>query len=398
MNVDIHSQFEEGDEPLTRADIDRLLRDAEKARYLNLSGRKLDRVDLANFNLSGVNLSGASLRGANLNAVDLSFANLSGANLSGAFLINAYLQGANFSEATLSEANLYNAFLLDADLRGANLSGADFSETDLSNANLNGANLNETIGLEEAMAVAEKRTPAFRFRITEEPLTPHNLALIISAITELSTKCWLIVGGRFADLIEYTQTKDVRFVEEAQLTIPKIRHDSPLDASFNIDLRLSPSNLAEAIRTTIDGVTQIKQRLEKAELENEAKAQDIKYAKQKADHEDKTALLEQERQALVIERERLEILERRLEVQKKGIEYALEVATKTVAVLHPSVDEQTKAMLIQTLLPSILQLHNGKGLELVLPPSLGPGSPAPNSLFLPPPQSSGDEATEPENG
>jgi hypothetical protein len=71
--------------------------------------------------------------------------------------------------------------------------------------------------------------------------------------------------------------------------------------------------------------------------------------------------------SLEIERERLDILEKRLDVQKKGIEYAFEIAAKTVAVLQPSADEQTKGMLIQTLLPTILQLQSGKGLELVLP-------------------------------
>jgi hypothetical protein len=60
----------------------------------------------------------------------------------------------------------------------------------------------------------------------------------------------------------------VRFVEESQLIITRITYNSPFDASFKIDL--SASNLAEAIGTTIDGVKQAKQRLEKAELENKA--------------------------------------------------------------------------------------------------------------------------------
>jgi len=93
----------------------------------------------------------------------------------------------------------------------------------------------------------------------------------------------------------------------------------------------------------------------------------LKEPKQIEQQESKTALLEQERHELAIERERLEILEKPIDVQKKGIEYALEIATKTVAVLHPDADEQTKAMLIQTLLPNLLQLQNSKGIVLVLP-------------------------------
>src|SRR5947209_248672 len=45
-----------------------------------------------------------------------------------------------------------------------------------------------------------------RIRILAEPLTAQNLMTIISALTELSTKYWLIAKKRFADLIEYTQT------------------------------------------------------------------------------------------------------------------------------------------------------------------------------------------------
>jgi hypothetical protein len=47
--------------------------------------------------------------------------------------------------------------------------------------------------------------------IIEEPLTLHNLSTVLSALTELSTKCWLISKGHFADLIEYTQTYNPLF-------------------------------------------------------------------------------------------------------------------------------------------------------------------------------------------
>ncbi len=80
-------------------------------------------------------------------------------------------------------------------------------------------------------------------------------------------------------------------------------------------------------------------------------------------------MLEQERRRLEIEKQRLEVLEHQLEVQKKGIEYALEIADKVVDLLHPSMDPATRAMEIQALLPNLVQLQNGKGLELALPAS-----------------------------
>ena len=79
------------------------------------------------------------------------------------------------------------------------------------------------------------------------------------------------------------------------------------------------------------------------------------------------ALLEKEKQELENERRRLELIEKRLEIQKKGLEYALEIANKTVDVLYPTANAEAKAMITRTLLPTILQLDNVKGLELVLP-------------------------------
>jgi hypothetical protein len=46
----------------------------------------------------------------------------------------------------------------------------------------------------------------------------------------------------------------------------------------------------------------------------------------------------------------------------------METAVKMVDLLHPGTDQQTKGMLVQTLIPSLLQLGEGKGLELAGPP------------------------------
>jgi hypothetical protein len=68
-----------------------------------------------------------------------------------------------------------------------------------------------------------------KFRIIEEPLTTQNLTMILSALTELHTKCWLIAKGRLSDLIEYTQTHNIWFVEEANLIITKLSYKSPAE-------------------------------------------------------------------------------------------------------------------------------------------------------------------------
>jgi uncharacterized protein YjbI with pentapeptide repeats len=69
------------------------------------------------------------LSGAKLNDLDLSYADLSGANLSGADLTNSVLYQANVSKANLSGANLTNVNLFEANLSGANLTKANLTKT-----------------------------------------------------------------------------------------------------------------------------------------------------------------------------------------------------------------------------------------------------------------------------
>jgi uncharacterized protein YjbI with pentapeptide repeats len=69
------------------------------------------------------------LSGAKLNDLDLSYADLSGANLSGADLTNSVLYQANVSKANLSGANLTNVNLFEANLTGATLTNANLTKT-----------------------------------------------------------------------------------------------------------------------------------------------------------------------------------------------------------------------------------------------------------------------------
>jgi uncharacterized protein YjbI with pentapeptide repeats len=401
MDIDIRRDTGRKDRPLTRADVERLLQKVGSPDKLDLSLENLERVDLSYFNLSGANLGAARLSYANLSNSDLS-----GANLSSATLSNSDLRGANLSGASLIMIDLNNS-----DLRGANLSGTDLRDAELiganlSNANLSGVILSENereqlrgrgaIGLFEPVQTTQRAT-TLRIRITEEPLTAHNLATIVSAFTELSIKCWLITKSRFADLIEYTQTHNPRFAEEANTIITRASYNSPFTMDWKMDI--SAQGLAEGITQ----IALIKKTLEKAELENQEKVQAIKHDQQKAEQERQAVQLVREKQELEIERQRLELLEKRLETQKKQIEYALEIANKLVDVLQPSADQAARAMTMQVLLPNILQIQNGKGLELVL---LGPQSSEEKietikngqSLDLLEPQSSEEKKETTENG
>jgi hypothetical protein len=224
----------------------------------------------------------------------------------------------------------------------------------------------------------EDSTLALHIRIVEEPLTAHNFTTTISALTELHTKAWLIQQGRFPDLINYTQTHDIRFTKEADLTIGKLAHNS----LTLLELILNPTTLAAAagavvtlagaLKIAIDNIGQASLRFKEKELDIEIRRQEAQQAQQtaaqKAGQEGQKAQLEIER--------------KRLEVEKNRVEVALETASKMVDTLRPGIDKETKGMLVQALLPSLLQLSTTEGLELALPA----------------PKSSGEKTETTENG
>ena len=80
------------------------------------------------------NCKKCDLSGAKLNNMNLEYADLTGANLSGADLSNAMLSNANLSNANLSNANLSNANLSFATLSGADVSKANLTKVFLDQA------------------------------------------------------------------------------------------------------------------------------------------------------------------------------------------------------------------------------------------------------------------------
>jgi hypothetical protein len=215
--------------------------------------------------------------------------------------------------------------------------------------------------------------------------TGQNLSIIISALTELHTKCLLIAKGRFPDLIEYSQTRNIRFPEEARLIISKITQNSPIDIKLNVNADASAQGIVEALKLGIDAVTQAPLRQREIQLENKAKELEMKIRELEAqsDLEDKAqarqinaqrAELEQQKTRLELEKQRLEIDRQNVALQKERLEYqiaardfAFDTANMMIERLYPEVDKSTKAILIRTLIPDLLQLGNGKGLELALP-------------------------------
>ena len=148
-----------------------------------------------------------------------------------------------------------------------------------------------------------------------------------------------MANRRFVDLVEYTKTHDTRFVKETQLIITRITYNTSFEVRLHMDM--SAANLAEAMKTIIDGSVQVKQQLERGKREN--KAQDRELARQPGT----ATLLKQE---FAIEEEHI-----------------FEIAAKTVALLHPDGDEETKALLVETLLPPLVELQRGAELEFVSP-------------------------------
>ena len=105
------------------------------------TGESLAKRDLTGAKLDGMQLAGIDLSGAFLEAADLSGAELTGAKLAGAVLAKADLRGANFSGADLAGANLGAADLEGAAFVGANMAGATMARSRLTRTNLCGADL-----------------------------------------------------------------------------------------------------------------------------------------------------------------------------------------------------------------------------------------------------------------
>lgn len=425
MGMDRTTITDKGKEPLTREEVERRLAAAGTSERLDLHRENLSGVDLSNLDLHGANLNGADLRRANLRRADLrradlsmaqlnhadlteanlseaslSWANLSGAHLSGADLRRADLNIASLNRADLSGAYLFEASLRQVNLRGANLSGANLRRAnlvmaDLSEANLTRADLTRAIitadqyaqlqehgiiNLDTARILRATRTKGspqpvtdplgsrtpdemipLSFRILEDSLTAHTLTTVLSAFTELHTKCWLIQQGRFADLMDYTQTHQPRFAQEANLRITRLSYNSPADVVLIVQ-----QLLGGALKTAIDAVMLAPLRFKEKQLDLEAQKQELERQKREAKAAEKERQLQLKEHEIALDRQHLELEKERFTWEQQRLVLVTETATTLVGALQPEADPQTKAMAARVLVPQLLAFGQVQGLEITL--------------------------------
>jgi hypothetical protein len=115
-----------------------------------------------------------------------------------------------------------------------------------------------------------KDASELHLRILEEPLLLTHVTFILSALTDLAVKCWLIAQERYAEVITYSQTHDPRIAEEAPLVITDLSYGS-FDANISFP-NLDPKNLADALRTGLDTFLLAGERLKQQRLATETKA------------------------------------------------------------------------------------------------------------------------------
>ena len=183
-----------------------------------------------------------------------------------------------------------------------------------------GVDLTGAIGLDAPKVAITESTSTLYVRITEQPLTARNLATATSALTQLHTQCWLIATDQFAELIEYTQTHNPSFDEEANLTIAEMTHHSPAEIIFNVSLE----GVANALKTAIDAVTGMWERKRELELKNDALEEEIRQKKQEAE----VTLASEE---IAQQKALVELYDMQIEVRRKQLDlldYATEKAPK----------------------------------------------------------------------
>jgi hypothetical protein len=216
-----------------------------------------------------------------------------------------------------------------------------------------------------------------RVQILEEPLTAQNLSAIITAITDLHARCWFIQQKRLSDLMDYAQTRDPRFVKEANLRVGAMSHNSPaiIDLLVNAGtITGGVATLVLAMTKAIDAVAQTSLRFRAAELKNEREVLDQKIAAEKADAEKRT--LDQERQIaaqkaqIELEKQQLELDRQRFELQKDRVNVVIEIATTTFNQLQVDIDIGQREMIIHSLVPPLLQLASAEAKVTTLPATL----------------------------
>jgi transcriptional regulator with XRE-family HTH domain len=205
--------------------------------------------------------------------------------------------------------------------------------------------LTKLLGNDFYLSSQVKATPdgmALQVRIVQRLPAAQDFTTIISALTRLHTQFWLIQQSSLADLIEFAQTQDRRFFEKANLIIENLASNSPALITFLTDpgtvttAVASGVTLALALNKVIDAITQAWNKIVDAKIETR---------KKEAEQRNKEA-----------------------EERRKQVEEAVATLTKVIDELRPGADLQTRAMMLQVILPDYVECLNGKGRKLDLSP------------------------------
>jgi hypothetical protein len=178
----------------------------------DLSGARLDGLNLRGYDLTRANLWGARLRGADLRRADLSYAQMRGADLS-----RADLRGSRICFTVLSNASLVGAKLRGAELVGTSLRRADLRRADLTGANLRHASLAET-NIAGARLTGAELYGAGVWGLQGEPADQSGLVLQADwaaapiTVDDLDTAQFLFLlldNPKIADVIETASSRTV---------------------------------------------------------------------------------------------------------------------------------------------------------------------------------------------
>lgn len=366
-------------------------------RQADLCGADLNRADLSDANLSGADLTaatltGSTLTGANATAATLTMADMSQANLTGATLTGASLNGAiltkanltramltvaDLSGATLAGANLTEATLTDAILTEASLSGANLTGANLNGANLSGTDLTGAIigppgsrwedhGVRSATSVVPNQEGSrICVLLTEDPLTATSLSMLATALADLHATCWLMLSRRLGDLARFACTHDQQLLREANLAMTVV--SQPRGVEVSVDPGEGP--LRAAITHALEAIAHPEAQQERASLARRGSNEELQLKVLRADLAAKHgrdaavppggpgATVSANRVA--VEHAQAELERTCLEIARKQDELRLQAVragTEMVYLLHPTASADMRAMLVEVLMPTLVQL------------------------------------------
>jgi uncharacterized protein YjbI with pentapeptide repeats len=191
---------------------------------IDLSGEKLNGVDLNWARLGGSHFIGTELEGARFKYADLHWtrftdAKMQGCDLYRAGLKNAEFQGAHLQNATLCEANLTDTDLSRADLSGADLEGARLIRTNLTDAILDGCRVYgvSTWGI---LGVAKRQAQLV--------VTPKEEPVVTVDDIEVAQLVYLLLGNKkIRNVIDNITSRAVlilgRFTAKRKSTLEALR-------------------------------------------------------------------------------------------------------------------------------------------------------------------------------